>query len=147
MASRLRTAIIACALLLLTPAFAEASKTERRVLNEINDYRAAHGVRPVRSSRSLGSSAGRFARHILRTGPHHHRHIGTSRRFRLAGENIAWQPGRRRAAGRVVRMWANSPAHRRVLLNPRFTWGGVGREYGRLRGRRTTTWVLHLGRK
>lgn len=143
-----RAALVAGLLCLTFAAGASASTTERRMLAEINDYRAAHGVRPVRASRSLARSSGRFSRHILRSDRvHHHRRASTSRRFRFSGENIAWQRGKRRGTGSVVRMWANSPAHRRVMLNPRFAWGGVGREYGRLGSRRATVWVLHLGRR
>ncbi len=148
MASCARPALLACALLLLVPALAGASRTEQRVLAEINDFRAANGVPPVRQSRSLGRSAGRFATHILRVDRvHHHRKIWASSRFRTAGETLASESGNRRDARRVVQLWASSEAHRHVLLNPRFTWGGVGRRYGRLGRARTTVWVLQVGRR
>ncbi|MEX2195439.1 MAG: CAP domain-containing protein [Thermoleophilaceae bacterium] len=148
MASCLRPALMACALLLAAPAFAGASETERRVLAEINDLRAANGVEAVRRSRSLARSAGRYATHILRVDrAHHHSQVWASSRFRLTGENIAWESGSRRDAERVVTLWAESASHRKVLLDPRFTWGGVGREYGRLGSRRATVWVVHLGRR
>lgn len=147
MASPLRAALLACALiLLLSPAPASASTTERRVLAEVNALRAAHGVAPLRYSRSLNRSAGRQAVHILRVNRFRHdRRFQASRRFDLRGEDLAWQPGKRRRAGTVVRMWRASDSHRRVLLDPRFRWGGIGREYGRLGSRRATVWVIHLG--
>lgn len=154
MASCARAAVLACALLLLAPALAlggasaGASVTERRALAEINDFRVANGVPPVRPSRSLARSAGRFATHILRVDRlHHHSEVWTTSRFRTAGENLAAQPGNRRDAGRALKRWASSPAHRHILLNPRYTWGGVGREYGRLGRKRATVWVLQLGRR
>ena len=152
MASSLRRAALACALILLVPALPAAtaapSRAERAVLAQVNQYRAAHGVAPVRLSRNLSSSARSHSKRILRVDrPHHRRHISARGRWRLLGENIAWLPGRRRAASRVVRMWAGSSAHRRVMLNPRFRLGGVGRVYGRLGRRGATVWTLHLGRK
>lgn len=147
--TRIPTAAAACcALLAATASPAVASDTERRVLAEVNSFRAAHGVDPVRTSFSLARSAGRYGEHILRTNrPHHHRYVWASRRFRLAGENIAWEHGNQRDAARVVQLWASSAAHRRVMLDRRFRWGGVGREYGRLGRPAATVWVLHLGRK
>lgn len=142
------TAAACCALLAATASPAVASDTERRVLAEINSFRAAHGVAPVRTSFSLARSAGRYGEHILRTNrPHHHRYVWANRRFRLAGENIAWEQGGRRDPAHVVQLWAASASHRRVMLDPRFRWGGVGREYGSLGSRRATVWVMHLGRK
>ena len=152
MASCLRRAALACALILLVPAVPAAtaapSGAERAVLAQVNQYRAAHGATPVRLSRSLSSSARRHSKRILRVNrPHHRRRISARGRWRLLGENIAWLRGNRRSAARVVRMWAGSASHRQVMLNPRFRLGGVGRVYGRLGRRAATVWTLHLGRK
>ena len=155
MASWPRLTALACALLLAVlavptavPTSAAASGAERAVLAEVNRYRAAHGVSPVRYSRTLSRSAGRHSTHILRVNrPHHDHHISVRGRYRLLGENIAWLRGKRRSAARVVRMWAGSASHRGVMLNPRFSRGGVGRKYGRLGRRAATVWTLHLGRK
>lgn len=149
MASRTRfgvAGVLVGCLLAAVPTTTIASRSERRVLAEVNDYRVAHGVPELRRSRSLARSAGRYALHLLRTDEmHHHDRVWASSRFALAGENLAWQPGRRARASTVVRRWADSPPHREVLLHPRLRYGGVGREYGMLGSRRATVWVLHVG--
>ncbi len=155
MASWPRRAALTCALLLAVlavpaavPHSAAASRVERAVLAEINQYRAANGVAPVRYSRGLARSARRHSAHILRADrPHHDRHVSARGRYRLLGENIAWEYGNRRNAARVVQMWAGSASHRQVMLNPRFRLGGVGRVYGRLGRRAATIWTFRVGRK
>ena len=53
--------------------------------------------------------------------------------------------GRRAQVRRTVRRWLRSPAHRSLLLSGRFRALGAGQAVGSYRGRRATTWVLHLG--
>jgi uncharacterized protein YkwD len=46
--------------------------------------------------------------------------------FTAAGENIFNAKQVTNPAQTAVREWLNSPSHRRNLLNPRYTVGGVG---------------------
>jgi uncharacterized protein YkwD len=50
--------------------------------------------------------------------------------FTAAGENIFNGTKVADAARAAVREWINSPSHRRNLLNPRYTAGGVGISQG-----------------
>lgn len=126
------------------PASGFASATEDRLVEAVNDYRRAHGRAPLRASNALEASAGRAARRILRRDRVRHTRRGR-RGFRALGENLAWSPGSRRDARRVVRRWARSRSHRRVMLLRRMDYAGAGREYGRLGDRASTVWVLHVG--
>ena len=125
---------------------ARASRAEARLVAAVNDYRAERGLKRLRRSGRLSSSADRFARHILRSDRlHHHRRIWGSSGFRWIGENLAWTPGRGTDPRRVVALWAGSASHRRVLESRRLRWIGAGREYGRLGRSRGSVWVLHVG--
>jgi uncharacterized protein YkwD len=82
----------------------------------------------------------------MRTGTFGHaRRIRASDRFTRLGELLAWHPGRSPRASRTVRRWVRSPSHSPLLLGRRFRFVGVGRVHGKRRGRRRTTWVVHLG--
>jgi uncharacterized protein YkwD len=138
----------------LAPAVA-GSATVRAV----NRARERHGLRRLRRSRSLGSSARRYAVWMLRVDYFGHlSHIRASRRFRRLGEALTiWfrdpglapdaDPGaaRRAQVEKTVRGWLDSPPHRRLLLSRHFTKVGAGYAAGFFRERSATTWVLHFG--
>jgi hypothetical protein len=66
----------------------------------------------------------------------------------LLGENLTWGArGRRITARAAVLRWLDSPKHRRILLDDRFTHMGVRRRRLALKGapRGAVLWVLHLG--
>ena len=44
----------------------------------------------------------------------------------VAGENLAWGMGSSATPRAIVRMWMNSPPHRRNVLGPRFRRVGIG---------------------
>lgn len=135
---------LTCALPASFAAPSAAATTEERLVDAVNDYRRAHGLRALRNARSLARTSDRHARRIIRTDRlRHSRPI--NRRFRRAGENLAWEAGRTADVRRVVRMWADSAAHRNILLSRRVRWIGAGREYGDFEGRRSTVWVLQVG--
>jgi uncharacterized protein YkwD len=116
------------------------------MLHAVNVVRAQHGLVEFRGSRSLGRSAGRYARWMLRA--EYFGHLGrirASSSFSILGETLAWHPGRRSRVSRTVRRWMHSPPHRALILHPAFRWLGAGIALGRLHGRRATTWVLHFG--
>jgi uncharacterized protein YkwD len=72
--------------------------------------------------------------------------IRASRRFRTKGEALAMYGGWRRRPRRVLRLWLNSPPHRRIVLSRRMRFAGVGAARGRFGSSRMTTWTLHTGR-
>ena len=44
----------------------------------------------------------------------------------LLGEDLAWSPGRHPAPKTIVRAWLQSPQHRALLLDCRFSRVGIG---------------------
>lgn len=134
----------ACAVLAAAPAPAAASSVEDQLVAAVNEYRGAHGLRPLRIATSLERTSDRTARRILRTDEvRHSRPI--NRRYRRTGENLAWEAGRTAEVRHVVQMWAESAPHRAIMLSRGVRWIGAGREYGDLQGRRSTVWVLQVG--
>jgi uncharacterized protein YkwD len=130
------------------PAIAGASaRAEKKMLRKVNAARGAHGLRPLRASRSLGGSAGRYAHWMLRADYFGHQpRIRASSRYSRLGENLAWHPGRSPRVRFTVRAWLRSPPHRALMLSSGFRWLGAGVARGRLQGRAATTWVLQFGR-
>jgi uncharacterized protein YkwD len=117
------------------------------MFKKINQVRRAHGLARLRPSFSLFISSRHYARRMMRSDYFGHRaRIQVARRFRLAGETLAWHSGWRCSPRRTVRRWMGSPPHRAVLLSSRFTRLGVGRARGRYGRRAATMWVAHVGR-
>lgn len=139
--------LVACGSLIVEPAATDAaSPAQRAMVKQVNQVRAAHGLRALRPSARLHRSARRYARWMLRHDYFGHlRRIRASSRYALLGENLAWHSGRRPRVGRTIRAWLGSPGHRALLLHPRFRWLGAGPARGSMHGRRATVWVLHFG--
>ena len=138
--------VLACAALLL-PASAAQANPARDVVQQVNNYRAAHGLSKLKLSRSLSRSSFAYARRLMRSDRFgHSSRIRASSRFHMLGENLAFSWGKRRSARIPVRGWSRSAPHRAVLLNRSFRYVGVGRVAGRFGSRRATIWVLHAGR-
>lgn len=113
----------------------------------INHVRARHGLRPLRVSGSLNSSAARFSQGLMARDVFAHAgRVQASRRFRSLGEVLMKMSGRRYRVRRAVRAWMHSAGHRMVLLHPSFRAIGAGATRGRFRGRRATIWVVQVGR-
>lgn len=148
---RLRTLVpsMALAVVLLAPAPpAQGASAKTQMVRKVNQFRNSNGVSGVHTSRSLSRSAKRYARRMLRRGYFGHAgRIHTSPRFSAAGEIIAMHPGRRARVSRTVRMWANSPGHRAIMLDRRFDWVGAGKVSGRYHGHRYSFWVVHFGKR
>ena len=118
------------------------------MFKKINQIRRAHGLSRLRPSFSLFVSAKLYARRMMRSDYFGHQsRILVARRFRFAGETLAWHSGWRLSPRRTVWQWMGSPSHRAVLLSSRFNRIGVGRARGRYAGRTATMWVAHLGRR
>lgn len=122
---------------LAAPTANSSTTLESGVLVEINKVRGSHGLPPLRLNVRLGRAAAThssamatygFFSHDSRDGSPFSKRIArfySSARFRYwaVGENLLWSSPDVDAAG-AVRMWMNSPGHRKVLLTPR--WREIG---------------------
>ncbi len=128
------------------PQPAQAITPEQAMAAEINDFRAAAGAPAVTPSASLERSAFVHSRWMM-AGDYfgHAQSIRASSHFRPVGEVVEMHFGRQTRIAPAVRMWARSPSHRGVLLNPAFRYVGAGKAYGSYRGRRALTWTVQLG--
>jgi uncharacterized protein YkwD len=149
--------VVTCALLILPSAPAEADDTvrassrgcgahkgnlgrkrfARAVLCVQNRHRRAHGLRPLRASRTLRLAAVRHARDMVRRNYFGHvsfggrtvadrvGRTGYSRRF-SAGENIFYGLPPCPSPAQVVAAWMASPSHRHQILNGGWREVGIG---------------------
>jgi uncharacterized protein YkwD len=118
------------------------------MFKKINRIRSAHGLAKLRPSLSLFFSARRYARRMMRSDYFGHQaHITVARRWRRAGETLAWHRGWRLAPRMTVTMWMHSPSHRAILLSSRYRRIGMGRARGNFAGGSATMWVVHVGRR
>jgi uncharacterized protein YkwD len=128
-----------------TPASADSA--EAVMFKKINKIRRAHGLARLRPSLHLFYSAARYAHRMIRSDYFGHlARIPVTRRYRMAGETLAWHSGWRLSPRRTVWQWMGSPSHRAVLLSSSFTRLGVGRARGNYGGRRATMWVAHVAK-
>jgi len=110
---------------------------ERGLLDDINAFRAVHGLAPVRLSPELTASAAQHSREMAADGYFGHASAGgkafwkrirgyydsTSWAVWSVGENLLWSaPGI--GAARALDMWERSPEHLANLLAPR--WREIG---------------------
>jgi uncharacterized protein YkwD len=130
----------------------EAQERTMRCL--ISWARERAGRRPLRSSRVLAASALSKARDIERCQHFAHDACGKAPHavaFEAGypdvgwGENLYTATGPRRAPRPALDRWLNSPRHRRVLLDPRWTEQGVAVLPGRELDRDSALWVAHFG--
>lgn len=104
-------------------------RTEAAILKAMNSVRASHGLPRLRVSHALAKAADAHSAAMLRSGAFTHGAVNARlRRYthsRSVGETLAWLS---RCDGRkIVEMWLQSAAHRRILLARRFHQVGVGR--------------------
>lgn len=134
--------------LLVPAAPAAAASPAQKMIRKANTYRKHRGLAPLRVSRSLNRSSRRYAKRMMRSGYFgHSRRIKASRRFKRLGEIIEMHRGYRTGIRGAFRAWRNSGSHNAVLLDGNFRWVGAGYVKGRFRGKRTTMWVMHFGRR
>jgi uncharacterized protein YkwD len=107
------------------------------LLGQVNSYRLAHGLGPLRASPALTAAANAHSTQMARLGYFSHDSAsGASFSSRIAtfysprgyrswtvGENLLWGSPDVGAA-RALRLWLSSPPHRANLLSPR--WREVG---------------------
>jgi len=110
---------------------------EFQVLDQINALRRSNGLSTLRVSRGLSAAADAHSTAMATRGFFSHTSIdGTDFSKRLqrhypkgshgswsVGENLLWSSPEVDAA-EALRMWLNSPGHRRILLTPR--WREIG---------------------
>jgi uncharacterized protein YkwD len=110
---------------------------ETSILREINAFRRAHGLAPLRLNVRLRAAADAHSTAMVTRGFFAHASAdGTSFWQRVAryyprgghaqwsvGENLLWASGDLDAK-RALRMWLNSPPHRKILLTAR--WREIG---------------------
>jgi uncharacterized protein YkwD len=118
-----------CALALATPAQAAPTSMELRLINRINEVRAAHGVRRLRIGPRLQPAAHEWAVHLRRSGSFYHGRLASG-----TSENLAWGTCSWFTPAAAVRMWMRSDAHRINLLRRGNRYVGAGVAVGRWRG-------------
>ena len=125
----------------------------------INLVREEAGLRRTRSSAALRHSATYKARRIAECkrfthspcdddlAASFHQADVTKKRPWFVGENLGWRGVEEATAFEILRGWLDSPSHRRVLLDRRFTHLGVRRRRLRLDDLPSgiVIWVAHLG--
>ena len=138
LAALLVVAFAATAAATSSPARTNApSAVEPDIVAQINVVRRSHGLAPLRTSRALRAAAhahssamatrGFFA-HTSADGSHFSRRVARYYpRSRYGtwsvGETLLWSSPDVSAA-QAIRMWMNSPAHKRIILTAR--WREIG---------------------
>jgi uncharacterized protein YkwD len=137
----------ACAALVAAPAAGAAPSTDAdRMLQEVNQLRAWHGLPALTVSESLSRSSRRFAAWQMRSDRFGHLdRIRAGAGWGALGEAIAIRAGHRPRVSATLRSWARSPSHAALLLSPEFAEAGAGLSRGRFGRRRATIWVIRLG--
>ena len=122
------------------PAKGSTPATRAATLCLLNQERAAHNLRPLRSHKRLRVAALRHSAHMARRNFFDHTTpSGTSMTDRIKGsgytrgargwaigENIAWGAGQLATPRQIVAAWMRSPGHRANILNGSFREIGIG---------------------
>ena len=144
----LAAALLAVALIATPTASARVAASthttaEQSVVKLINKQRARHGLRALRIDGSLITVARAHSRDMVRRNYFSHwSKSGTDPVDRIAraggmgaiGEDLAWGTGSYASPSAIVRLWLNSPPHRRVLFAKDLRFVGIGRATGRFQG-------------
>lgn len=149
--------------MLLLPVPAQAQSRTNQTIDYINKARSHgrycgdkyyHAVKPVKRNKKLTKAARRHAKDMARRDYFSHYSSRSGRspfkrirkagyRYSAAGENIA--------AGytdphKVVDAWLDSPAHCKVIMNPKYKHVGVGISHNP-NARYKTYWVADFARR
>ena len=107
---------------------APASNRVQNIINHTNAYRQAHGLRPVRANAALNALAQDWANQLVRANklshrPQHWNYYPSN--IPAGGENVlqAWSDY---SDAQLVKLWYESPGHRKIMLDPRAKTIGVG---------------------
>jgi uncharacterized protein YkwD len=118
---------------------APVTQVQTALLAQINSFRAAHGLVPLKVNGALVGAADRHSAQMAKLGFFSHNSANgqsfsqriaqayTPRGFRswTVGENLVWG-GPNIGAARAFRLWLASAPHRAHLLNPRWREIGLG---------------------
>jgi uncharacterized protein YkwD len=128
---------------------------ERAIVRAINRQRSKHGLSKLSSSNKLARAAdyhswemldADYFAHESRDGGPFDQRVRRFAKHKALGETLAMVDGcGRRAAGRIVRMWMNSPGHRAILLSSSYGKVGLGKRTGDLRGSRACLITADFG--
>jgi uncharacterized protein YkwD len=123
------------------PSWSALTTDELSLLGAMNQVRAEHGLRPLRSDGRLERAARAHSARMLRINRIFHgafsvRIRGVGVRDPRVGENLAWSTGSLARARAIVRAWLASPRHRANLLRPGYRIVGVGALRGNFAGYR-----------
>jgi uncharacterized protein YkwD len=122
-----------------------ALATEASVLVLLNQQRSAHRLHPFVLDAKLTQSASSHTVDMLRRGYFAHdgpqgawdvrirRHVARS----VVGEILEYGSGQYATAAGIVRIWMQSPTHRRVILTPDLRRIGIAISVGTFKGQRS----------
>ena len=107
---------------------APASNRVQNIINHTNAYRQAHGLRPVRANGALNALAQDWANQLVRADklshrPQHWNYYPSN--IPAGGENVL-QTWSDYSDALLVKLWYESPGHRKIMLDPRAKTIGVG---------------------
>jgi uncharacterized protein YkwD len=119
------------------------ARLEAGIVSELNEVRAARGLRPLRAAPSLRTAARSHSTAMLELGFFGHnsadgtafsdriRRYYTSRGWQTwsVGEALLANEGPQLDAKAIVRAWLASPPHREIILSPGWRDTGVGAVY------------------
>jgi uncharacterized protein YkwD len=139
-------------------ASASFDSIERKIVRNINAFRASNGLRGLRLNKALGRSsdyhcadmlAANFFAHTSSNGESFEQRVEQFRPSRRIGETLAYlsKGARKNMARRIVDMWINSPPHRASLLSRSFRRIGVARRNGKLNGLPVTVFTADFASK
>lgn len=121
-------------------------------LKEINAYRKANGVPPVKLSRSLGAAADYHSVYMAKTDDVDHT-LQSGLAWSTNIYNYGYPTGQgigenvlagRKSAGGAINLWKTSPGHKANMLNPKWKAIGIGRAVN-LDGRYDFYWTTTFG--
>lgn len=100
----------------------------QNIVNKTNAYRASHGVAPVRTSPELTNIAQNWANHLATTEKLEHRpqHWNVYPSYIPAGGENVLQAWYDYSDDQVVKLFADSPGHNKIMLDPRAKSVGIG---------------------
>jgi uncharacterized protein YkwD len=130
-----------------TAAADTTDRAEEILVAQINEVRAAHGLRQLEIAPSLARSAERYSWSQMQRGYFGHAaRIQAPARYRTLGEILAIHRGPRPLVGFTVNNWMHSAHHIEVILSDRFRRIGAGRAVGFFGGSwRSTVWTVQFG--
>jgi len=97
----------------------------KRLARAMNKVREKHDLKPVRMTGCLNKVAKKWARHLAKTGKFEHQDLYPILErcdLRRVGEILAKGSV---TPKQMIRMWLDSPGHRKLLLDPGFRKAGV----------------------